>query len=229
MSGPLAFRKKEKRKNLKKPSYGGYDKWNRNKDFIKKSDLERFYLEEKKSMHEITQIFGCSTHKIFYWMNKYEIPRRLKSEATYVKRNPGGDPFCFRFPKNDKERILFGAGLGIYWGEGTKSSKNSIRLGSTDPGLLKVFLDFLTLFFDIKKEKIKFGLQIFSDIKGGEALDFWKKELKINKNQFNKIIITRQESSSTYGKKDRFGVLTVYYHNKKARDILINLLTNSFD
>ena len=191
---------------------------------LEKDKILYLYHKKGKSMQEIADLLGCSLHKVSYWMEKYEIKSRSRSDATYLKRNPNGDPFKFIPPKNLKEAQLFGLGLGLYWGEGTKANKNSIRLGNTDPYLIKRFMDFLIHFFSIKKDDLYFGIQIFTDINPRQAMDFWVKELKIKSSQFNKPIVTKSGSIGTYRKKSEYGVVTVMYHNKKLRDLLISLL-----
>ena len=81
-------------------------------------------------MQDIADIFRCSPNKVSYWMKKYNISRRTRSEATYIKRNPDGDPFQFKVPQTLEDRELFGLGIGLYWGEGTKASLSSVRLGT---------------------------------------------------------------------------------------------------
>lgn len=193
---------------------------------IKKSDLLNFYIKQGKSMEEISKIFNCSLNRVKYWMVKHKISRRSISEAIYLKNNPDGDPFIFIKPKNIEEAKLFGLGIGLYWGEGTKASKNSVRLGNTDPELIKKFIEFLVKFFNIKKEDLKFGLQLFTDIEINKALDFWIKKLNVKRSQFYKPTITISGSIGTYRKKSEFGVLQVLYHNKKLRDLLINKLAD---
>lgn len=191
---------------------------------ISKDELEELYLNKKKSMQEIADDLGCSLHKVKYWMEKYEIKIRNRSDATYIKRNPFGDPFHFRRPRNIKEAELFGLGIGLYWGEGTKANKDSVRLGNTDPELLIHFIKFLEKFFSVGREDLRFGLQIFTDIPVDRAMDFWIKKLKIRRSQFYKPLITRSGSIGTYRKKSEYGVLTVMYHNKKLRNLLVSLL-----
>lgn len=191
---------------------------------LKKKMLEELYLGKKKSMQEIANMLGCSLHKVNYWANKHLMPIRSRSDAVYLKCNPDGDPFLFREPITIGEAKLFGLGIGLYWGEGTKASKTSVRLGNTDPYLLKKFIEFLVAFFGIEKSDLKFALQIFTDISINNAMDFWIKHLKIRKEQFNKPIITKSGSLGTYRKKSQYGVLTVMYHNKKLRDLLVSLL-----
>jgi hypothetical protein len=112
----------------------------------------------------------------------------------------------------------------LYWGEGTKADRGSVRLGNSDPGIIKKFMEFLIEIFNVKREDFKFGLQLFNDINKQEAMDFWTKSLRINERQFYKVTVSPSVSQGTYRKKARYGVLTVYYHNKKLRDLLVGLL-----
>jgi hypothetical protein len=178
------------------------------------------YLTEGKSMKEVSLLLHCSVNQVSYWMRRYNIQSRSISAGVYARRNPTGDPFLVRYPKSVDDAVLYGIGLGLYWGEGTKSNKSSIRLGNTDPRLIKKFLAFLDSAYGIRKEKLHFGLQIFSDMSPRLALSFWQKELHADKSQFQKVIVTPSRGRGTYGKKIKHGVLTVYYNNKKLRDIL---------
>ena len=175
-------------------------------------------------MQQIADSLSCSVNKVKYWMVKYGIKRRSISEAIYIINNPNGDPFNFRLPKTFKEAKLFGLGLGLYWGEGTKANPHAIRLGNTDPRLLKKFIEFLITFFRISKDDLMFGLQLFTDINVEKAKRFWMHEVGTKPSQFYKPTITISGSIGTYRKKSEYGVLTVIYHNRKLRDLLISLL-----
>ncbi len=191
---------------------------------LEKRLLQNLYVRDGKSMQNIAKDLGCSLHKVQYWMQKHAIPRRTISNAIYQWHNPDGDPFHYVLPKTKAEYMLYGFGLGLYWGEGTKASPTSVRLGNTDPALIEKFLEFMKRFFTLQSKDFRFGLQIFSDMNTQQALDFWAKRLRISKSQFGKVVVTKSGSIGTYRHKSRYGVLTVHYHNKKVRDILINLL-----
>ncbi len=191
---------------------------------IAKNVLEKLYVRKKHSMKEISIMLNCSVHAVEYWLKKYSMPRRSISEAIYRMHHPKGDPFTLRPPKTKEDYILFGTGIGLYWGEGTKANLSAIRLGNTDPELLKIFLKFLVRFFNIRLSDCRFGLQIFTDINTAEALDFWSKKLRIHKRQFYKVTVTRSGSLGTYRRKSQYGVVTIYYQNKKLRDILVHLV-----
>ena len=199
-------------------------KWNRSTKPISKSILFTLYTKKSKSMKEIAEILGCSLHKVSYWMGKHSLSRRTISDAVYKRANPNGDPFSVRAPHTPREWMLLGMGLGLYWGEGTKSDASSVRLGNTDPKLIKTFLSFLKTLFGVDAKDCRFGLQIFSDINPETAVTFWSGELGVNPSQFQKVVITRPRGRGTYRHKLEYGVLTVYYHNKKLRNIIMNEL-----
>ncbi len=191
---------------------------------IAKEKLETLYVKQGKSMKCIADILGCSLHRVNYWMQKYSIEIRSISDAIYLKNNPDGDPFIFHEPVTIKEWELYGFGLGLYWGEGTKADRGSVRLGNSDPGIIAKFMEFLIVIFKVKRKDFKFGLQLFTDVNKKEAMDFWTKCLRINERQFYKITVSPSVSQGTYRKKAKYGVLTVYYHNKKLRNLLVSLL-----
>jgi len=194
---------------------------------VSKGSLKNLYLNKKKSSAEIADIFRCSEHKINYWIKKFGIPKRSMSDAMYAKYNPDGDPFKIKNVATVEDAELFGLGLGLYWGEGNKKSKNSIRLGNTDPRIIKTFLRFLINLFRIKKKKLRFGLQIFDDMNEKEMLKFWTNQLKefnISREQFFKVTVTPSRSLGTYKEKSKFGVMTVHFCNTKLKNLIDNML-----
>jgi len=194
------------------------------KEKITAEHLIKLYSDDCKSSQEIASIINCSPNRINYWLEKYGIPKRTISDAIYIKHNPKGDPFKFIPPKSVEEVRLFGLGLGLYWGEGNKANKSTVRLGNSDPALLNKFIEFLIKFFGIKKKDFKFHLQIFSDIDVEVALKYWEEKLKIQRKQFYKPLVTKSGSLGTYKNKSKYGVLTIYYGNVKLKNKLMDLL-----
>jgi hypothetical protein len=187
---------------------------------MEKELLAKLYLKEKRSVSNIAKQLHCSQHKVNYWLEKHSIPKRSISEAIYLKRNPKGDPFSFSVPKTSAGHFLLGLGLGLYWGEGNKRNKTQVRLGNTDPKLIRVFVRFLQKVYGVKKSKFHFGLQVFSDMSPKQALAFWMKTLNVPRSQFGKVIVTPARGIGTYREKTRHGVLTVYVSNRKLRDLI---------
>lgn len=188
---------------------------------ISRESLERYYLSEKKSSKEIANILGCSENKINYWLQKHGIQKRSISDSVYAKRNPSGDPFAADIPLEINESFIYGLGIGLFWGEGNKRNKNSIRLGNTDPDLIKAFIVFLKIAYRINLEKLNFSIQIFNDLDTEAVREFWVKKLGIRPEQiYKKVTISKSGKKGTYKKKNKYGVITVYFNNTKLKKII---------
>lgn len=173
-------------------------------------------------MMEIGSKVGYSLSGVKYLMDKYSIPRRSWSEATYIKRNPNGDPFKIKNKLNKSEVLLKGLGLGLYWGEGDKSIDNTqVRISNTDPQLIKKFKEFLMKICGVKKEKFKYSLIMFNDGDKREAIKFWGNQLGIKEYQLGKIVIIPPQGRGSYKKKSQFGVLTITVCNSKLRENIL--------
>src|SRR3989344_6317886 len=106
-------------------------------------------------------------------------PEKLKRLIAVVKQK-----YCilhesYRKEAHDefpalKNSGLFIAGLMLYWGEGDKKIENSnIRLGNSEPGMIKVFYLFLTKVMGIPTEKIRFNLLLYPDLADMPMRKLW--------------------------------------------------------
>lgn len=189
---------------------------------MEKKLLEKLYLEDKLSFFQISKKYQCSQNRINYWLNKFNIKKRTISDAAYISHNGIIDPFKVRKMNTQFEWFLLGIGIGLYWGEGNKANKTSIKLGNTDPDLILYFIKFLKVVYGINENKLRFGLQIFSDINPRTALSFWINKLNVNESQFQKPVISKIRGEGTYKIKSRYGVLIVYFNNVKLRNIIMS-------
>lgn len=192
---------------------------------ITKSYLITTYIDRNLSMSEIAAELDCSVHKVEYWMKKHNIQRRNRSDATYIKSNPNGDPFKIKRNLTPEELQLKGLGIGIYWGEGNKKNLHSVRVGNTDPGLILTFVKFLRDICGVNEEKIVYGLQLFTDVDEKAALNYWMSKLNVQRSQ---IMPTISRISSgrigSYKSKNQYGVITVYVNNVKLRNWIVQQL-----
>jgi hypothetical protein len=195
-------------------------------NFIQPNRLYDLYFVQKKSVAYIAALLGCSQGKINYWLEKYEIPKRTISDAVYALKNPSGDPFSFTEPKTLEKGILFGIGLGLYWGEGQKRGKSGLRLSNSDPKLIKKFIEFLEKFFAIDISRLKISIQIFEDISPKKALDYWVQELNLEKTQFYKPVVLKVRGNGTYKYKSEYGTAILYFNNVKLKQRICDLIEN---
>lgn len=196
---------------------------------MNKKVLKNLYLTKKFSSAEIARKYGCSETKINYWLSIYKIQKRTISEAIYQKNNPNGNPFLFNNPKTPEKIFLFGLGLGLFWGEGSKKSLNSVRISNSDPKLIKKFIDFLVDIYHINKNKLKFQLQTYDDLNSKELLTFWAKYLEVKNTQFFKTTILKRRGTGTYLRKMEHGVIIVNFGNTKLRNLICSQIANMVD
>lgn len=194
---------------------------------MNKNLLSKLYISQRKSSSEISKLLGFSENKINYWLRKYDIGKRTISEAVYIRNNPRGDPFKIKRNLNTREQNLLGMGLGLYWGEGNKSSKTSVRLGNSDPKLIRVFREFLIKICGVKDERIKYNLLLFNDADKDKAIKFWKYELGYPVNRIGSISILKPRGKGNYKKKSMTGVLSIELNNTKLKKEIDNMLAEN--
>ncbi|MBU4298502.1 hypothetical protein KJ636_00450 [Patescibacteria group bacterium] len=90
------------------------------------------------SMQEISDKIDWKHGKVVYWMRKFNMPRRSRSAANYIKYNPNGDPFKIKKLKTRKDIELFNLGIGLFLGEGGKKNKFNLVLPNSDPKILRL-------------------------------------------------------------------------------------------
>lgn len=187
---------------------------------ISRESLIDLYVHQRKSVAQIALLKKCSNNKIDYWLAKHGIKKRSISDALYQLKNPSGDPFSIREPRTLEEGILFGMGIGLYWGEGSKRGNGGVRVTNSDPKLIRKFIEFLETIYGIEKAKLRFSVQIFDDISPKKALRFWKDELKVSESQFYKVVVSKIRGKGTYRYKSENGVIIVYFNNIKLKKII---------
>ena len=196
------------------------------KNRISRDYLYSEYVVKRRSVAQIAQRLKFSQNKVNYWIEKYDIQKRTISDAMYHLKNPLGDPFSIKQPITVEEGILYGMGLGLYWGEGTKRGTGALRLTNTDAKLVRKFIEFLETFFKIDKNRLRFSIQIFSDISPKKALEFWKKELSVSDNQFYKTTVVKVRGEGTYKYKSEYGGVILYFNNIKLKRIVCEMIEN---
>ncbi len=191
-----------------------------------KKTLENLYLVKKLSSTEIALKFDCSATKINYWLSFYKIQKRTISDAVYQKNNPKGDPFSFRPPKTPDQVFLFGLGLGLFWGEGSKRNVHAVRFANSDPEMVKKFVDFLVKIYHINRAKLRFQLLTYDDLNPGDLVAFWARYLSVKNTQFFKTTLLKKRGKGTYITKMKHGVILVHFGNMKLRNLILSQIAN---
>ena len=84
---------------------------------------------------------------------------------------------------------LFILGVVIYWGEGDKTSRHTLKIANTDPLMIKCFLAFLVSICGVPREKIKAWLLLYPYLDENACKRFWIRQAGLSKRDFTKSII----------------------------------------
>lgn len=91
--------------------------------------------------------------------------------------------------KTLKYNPLFIAGIMLYWGEGTKVSRNQIRFANSDPEMIRFFIEFLRKACGIPEEKLRIAVLAYPDLDTQSVERFWSFATGVPLSRFHKTIV----------------------------------------
>jgi len=186
---------------------------------MRKTVLSRLYYQDKLSMQDIANELGVSFPTVEYWMRKYNLPRRSRSDSAYYKLNPTGDPFSIKKRLNRKEKSLLLAGLMLHWAEGNKSMKGSMQLANLDHRMLQLFIKFLRETCRVHEERLRLYVRVYKKFSREKARRYWSRKLKMSPNRIF-VYPHTDERSKVHKQWSQYGIATLQFHNLKLRNWL---------
>lgn len=96
--------------------------------------------------------------------------------------------------KHYKHNPLFIAGLMLYLAQGDCSENTPIRLTTVKKDTHRIFLRFVMEYLGVPREKIRFWLLLYPDLKPFACSRTWSKQLKIPLSQFHKYQVIEGRS-----------------------------------
>lgn len=110
---------------------------------------------------------------------------------------------------SDREFLI--AGLALYWGEGSKKSRN-LRINNSDPKMLVFMLNWFRKFFSIKNDDIRLivGINVIHKKRDKIVRKYWSDITGVPLNYFRKTSFKKINNKKVYSNYDQyFGVLTI--------------------
>ena len=180
---------------------------------MRKDKFRAFELrKERKSYGEIRQELGVSKGTLSFWFKNVDWSKDLAAQLAEKTKLPNPEHMQ-RMQEARKLQLanlyavaeekakeefqyfkqfpLFTAGISIYWGEGDKLSKYSVRLANTDPLMIQLFVSFLVRFCAIERHKIKSWLLLYPDLEEQTCKKFWVEMAQLPAEGFNKSIVIK--------------------------------------
>lgn len=151
--------------------------------------------------------------KAVVWHNNQKKERLKNAEKRAVE-------ILTRIDANNPDILTLALAI-LYLGEGSKK-KVETALGSSDPLILKFFINTVCKLFNLSRDNLHCQLNLRADQNIKNLTNFWSKELKIpSDNFYTPSVDKRTIASKTYpGYK---GVCQVYCGNSAIQRILVSL------
>jgi hypothetical protein len=185
---------------------------------IPKSTLADWFKNEEWSK-EIKERLGAEQSLSFPSKLKSIVAANKKRWADLKRKHQQDAVIEFDVLKSDP---LFLAGIMLYWGEGEKQSKSSmVRLGNSEPEMIKIFNLFLTRTLKIPTEKIHAWLLLYPDLIEGVQKNFWCRASGIQLGQFNKSIYIKGRHPT---KRLSYGVCTITVSSRALKERMLKWL-----
>lgn len=113
--------------------------------------------------------------------------KRSDKIISFVKANE----FSEQKVKNLSVSDIFMVGLGIYIGEGSKTT-NIIRIVNSDPQIIKFMIVWFRKCFNVQKDNFKIRIHLYPDNNKLNTLKFWMKELELQEDNFHPVYVDRR-------------------------------------
>ena len=166
-------------------------------------------------MTEVARTLGTTHAAVLYWLRKFGIPRRSWSESTYIKLNPGGDPFHIKQRLSASDRELSAAALALYLAEGNKHN-GAVRIGNLDAEILRLFARFLREIGGVVEDRLSVYVRVNRPFSLKPAQRYWARKLNLQTKQVRVYRHTDHRSNPTR-QSSSYGIATLEFHNVKFR------------
>jgi len=116
-------------------------------------------------------------------------------------------------------RELYIAGLFLYWGEGLKNIRNpTVSLTNTDPEVIKFYIVWLKKSLNIRTNKMRVYLHLYSDMNVEKSLKYWSKELNISLSGFGNPYIKTSKREKITHKGHGYGTCNLSVHDARLKE-----------
>lgn len=187
----------------------------------------------------ISEKLGLAKGTLCYWLQK--VPYRPNKEV--IKRIGLARIKSAQFKHNQKiasiatikklakkelgkltKRDLWLLGVGLYLGDGNKSSRESVRVINSNPETIKVAMRWFREICDLKNENFTPAVHLYPDNNIKETIKHWSKITNIPQKQFGKTQIDRRKNKSRKKKgKLLYGTLHLQIKSCGKKEFGVNL------
>ncbi len=197
-------------------------------------DKARMLRRRGYSVKEITHMLGVAKSSVSLWVRPIKLTLVQKKRLTekgqsleVIERrrlmrisNERSQRQVFFLDAakeidNISRRDLFFIGQGLYWGEGSKSSRGTAAFYNSDPRLIQIMMRFYREICNVPEEKFRAQVHLHPHLSAPHAEKYWSKISGIPLRQFQKT--AQQHNKASKGKKDSLpmGTFTIAVYDTR--------------
>lgn len=182
-------------------------------------DAARTLRKKGYSIYEIMDTLGCAKSSVSVWVRDIHLSalqrKRLSKkgqslravEARRINRlrnaKAGRNVYYVHAQQSVKSLTkseLTYLALGLYWGEGSKTSRGKVSFCNADPQTIQVMKRFYLEVCEVPSNKFRVRVSIHPHLSVERAEKYWAKVSGVPRSQFHKTVM--QVSRASKGKKD---------------------------
>lgn len=171
------------------------------------------------SIKEITRHLGVAKSSVSIWVRDIELTSQQKNRlskkghsleaiekrrSTRLANERARRQIFIDAAKRDIKKIskrdLFMIGISLYWGEGSKTKRNSVEFANSDPRLIQIMMLFFSKVCEVPQYKFRGHVYLHPHLNVTKAEKYWSSVSGIPLKQFQKT--TQQHNKGSRNKKD---------------------------
>lgn len=163
--------------------------------------------KQGKSYNEINKVLGTPKSTLSSWLKDLPLSKQIRkrninrAKIIWAKNIINYNRLrSLKYQENQKrliekyskeipiidEKALFWIGLALFWAEGGKREKWSVRFVNSDPQIIKTIMRFYREVCKVPNGKFRLRIYLHPNIKESQAVEFWSELTRISENQFYK-------------------------------------------
>lgn len=176
--------------------------------------VKSLYYKQGLSIYDVGEKLGVGAWQIIKVMKKHNMPRRTPAETNRLKFLKSPKSYQSKGTLTNLEKQLKIAGLMLYWAEGVKAYNSTVDFANSDPKMIKLFLQFLRLIYQVNESKLRVLLYCYSNQNVNKLVQYWGRITKISHKQFIKPYV-RSDYKNCKTNKMPFGLIHIRYNDKR--------------
>jgi len=198
----------------------------------KEKKLARDLRKKGWSMNEIRRELKVAKSSVSLWVRDIELTEKQKQELsekgikkevierrrnTRLTRENARRQIIIDAAKKEivplSNQNIFLIGIALYWGEGAKTKRGTVRVSNGDPALIEVMMIFFRKICQVPEEKFRGYIHIHQHLNTKRAEKYWSNVSKIPLTKFYKTY--NKPNKSSQNKKDSlpFGTFEIYINS----------------